>query len=99
MDTGQWVGSPGAAPRGERDPNVDFYGFIEKTIPHALYIRCKFYRIESGKEEWLDYDRIASIIKGAGYNGCISIVYEGEQEDRVEQVRLAAAYLRELLAE
>lgn len=98
MDTGQWTGSPGAAPRGETDPNMDIYGFMEQTIPHAMYIRTKFYKIESGKEEWLDYDRIAQIIKNANYNGCISIVYEGEQEDRVEQVKLAAAYLRELLA-
>lgn len=98
MDTGQWVGSPGSAPRGETDPNMDFYGFMEQTIPHAMYIRTKFYKNESGTEEWLDYDRIADIIKGVNYNGCISIVYEGEHEDRVEQVRLAVAQLRKLLA-
>lgn len=98
MDTGQWTGSPGSAPRGETDPAHDIYAYMEQTIPHAMYVRCKFYVIESGKEEWLDYDRIAQIIKDANYNGCISIVYEGEQEDRVEQVRLAAKYLRELLA-
>ena len=97
MDTGQWVGSPGSAPRGETDPDHDIYAYMEQTVPHAMYIRTKFYKIESGKEEWLDYDRIAGIIKGANYNGCISIVYEGEQEDRVEQVRLAAAQLRSLL--
>jgi sugar phosphate isomerase/epimerase len=99
MDTGQWVGSPGSAPRGETDPNINIYEFMEQTVSHAMYIRTKFYKIESGTEEWLDYDRIAAIIKGANYNGCISIVYEGEQEDRVEQVRLATAYLRELLAD
>ena len=98
VDTGQWVGSPGSAPRGETDPSVDFHAFIEQTLPHALYVRTKFYRIESGKEEWLDYDRIANMLKETHYNGCISIVYEGDAEDRVEQVRLAAAYLRELLA-
>jgi hypothetical protein len=63
-----------------------------------MYIRTKFYKIESGKEEWLDYDRIAGILKKINYNGSISIVYEGQQEDRVEQVRLAAVYLRELLS-
>ena len=98
MDTGQWVGSPGSSPRGETDSNIDFYNFMEQIVPHAMYIRTKFYKIESGKEEWLDYDRIAAIIGGANYNGCISIVYEGEQEDRVEQVRLAAVCLRALLS-
>ena len=98
MDTGQWLGSPGAVPRGETDPAHDFYGYMAQTIPHASYIRTKFYRIESGREEWLDYAKIVSIIKRANYNGCISIVYEGEQDDRVEQIRLAAGYLREHLA-
>jgi hypothetical protein len=98
MDTGQWVGSPGSAPRGETDPDIDFYGFMEQTMPHAMYVRTKFYKIESGKEEWIDYDRIVPILNLVNYNGCISIVYEGEREDRVEQVRLAAGYLRELLA-
>ena len=97
MDTGQWVGSPGSAPRGETDPDIDIYHFMEQTVPYAMYVRTKFYKIESGKEEWLDYDRIAGILKAINYNGCISIVYEGEEEDRVEQVRLAANYLRELL--
>ena len=43
-------------------------------------------------------ERIAKIIKGANYNGCISVVYEGQHEDRVEQVRLGVKCLRELLA-
>ncbi|MCZ6677458.1 MAG: TIM barrel protein [Candidatus Poribacteria bacterium] len=98
MDTGQWVGSPGSYPRGESAPDIDFYRFIEQTVPHAMYVRTKFYKIESGREEWLDYERIVPILKSVNYNGCISIVYEGQEEDRVEQVRLAANYLRELLA-
>ena len=99
MDTGQWIGSPGASPRGETDPDIDFYHFMEQTAPYATYIRTKFYKIESGKEQWLDYERIIGILKDIKYNGCISIVYEGEREDRVEQVRLAANYLRQLLGE
>ena len=97
MDTGQWVGSPGASPKGESDPSVDFYAYMQQTVPFATYIRCKFYKVEGGAEEWLDYERIAEIILRSGFNGCISIVYEGEQEDHAEQVRLAAAQLRRLL--
>ena len=97
VDTGQWVGSPGSAPVGVTDPAHDFYAYMQQTVPYATCIRTKFYRIESGREEWLDYERIVSIIRAANYNGCLSIVYEGEQADRVEQVRLGAAYLRDLL--
>lgn len=98
MDTGQWIGSPGGYPRDEDPRDVDFYAFMEQVMPHALYVRTKFYEIESGVEQWIDYDRILPILKAANYNGCISIVYEGQAEDRIEQVRLAAAYLRENLA-
>ena len=98
MDTGQWLGSPGAS--GDTDPNADIYGYMEQTLPYAGYVRCKFYKIASGREELLDYERIAGILKAANYNGCISIVYEGrEPDDRTELIGKAAQYLRGLLAE
>ena len=98
LDTGQWEGSVGAHPRRESDPNVDIYQYIEQTVPYAIYVRTKFYKIESGREEWLDYERILRILKGVNYNGCLSIVYEGQEEDRVEAVRKAANHLRALLS-
>ena len=82
---------------GESDPNVDIYNYMERTIGHAAYVRAKIYRIESGREELLDYERITGILDRAGYNGCLSIVYEGQEEDRVGAVRKAAAHLREML--
>ena len=98
MDTGQWRGSPGAA--GDPDPDADIYGYMEQTLPHASYVRCKFYKIASGREEVLDYDRIAGILRAADYNGSISIVYEGQEpDDRTELIGKAARYLRSLLAE
>ena len=63
MDTGQWRGSPGAA--GDPDPEADIYGYMEQTLPYAGYVRCKFYKIASGREEVLDYERIAGILKAA----------------------------------
>ena len=69
MDTGQWKGSVGAHPIGEADPDIDIYDNMERTIGHAIYVRTKFYRVESGREEWLDYERILGILKSAGYNG------------------------------
>ena len=97
MDTGQWKGSIGAATRGEFDPNVDIYQQMEKTIGRAIYVRTKFYRIESGQEEWLDYPRIFTILHKANFNGNLSIVYEGQEKDRIGAVRKAAAHLRPLL--
>lgn len=99
LDTGQWQGSPGANPKGEGDPSVDIYEYIERTAPYAIHVRTKFYRNDVLKEEWLDYQRIMNILRGVGYNGSLSIVYEGQAkgEDRVAAVCRAVAELRSLL--
>jgi sugar phosphate isomerase/epimerase len=96
MDTGQWRGSPGSS--GDTDPAVDIYRYMEQTLPYAGYVRCKFYQIADGREAVLDYERIASILLAGGYNGCISIVYEGkEAEDRSVLIGKCAAHLRQVL--
>ncbi len=97
LDTGQWQGSIGAHPVGNPDPAVNIYQYIEQTAPYAIYVRTKFYRVESGREEWLDYERIFRILRDVGYNGNLSIVYEGQEENRVEAVKKAINHLRELL--
>ncbi len=96
VDTGQWRGSPGAS--GAVDPSVDIYAYIEQTLPYASYVRCKIYKIASGREEVLDYERIAALLKAVNYNGCISIVYEGDdEEERSVSIGKAAAHLRSVL--
>ena len=100
LDTGQWVGSPGLN-RGVGDPDVDIYHYMEQTAPHAAYVRAKIYKIDSGREEWLDYPRIVGILKSAGFNGVISITFEGKDVNRCddrETFRLAAQHLRETIA-
>lgn len=101
LDTGQYRGSPGASAgeRGKEDPAHDLYGSIEASAPRAVHVRAKFYRVASGKEVWLDYDRIMPILKEAGFNGWMSVVYEGQDElEEREAVPKAAKYLRSLLA-
>jgi sugar phosphate isomerase/epimerase len=101
LDTGQYVGSPGASgQRGKEDPALNFYGSIEETAPLAVHVRCKIYRIENGVEEWLDYPRIFKTLKGVGFNGWLSIVYEGQDvEEEATAVPKAVHYLRGLMAE
>ena len=101
LDTGQYAGSPGASGRrGNPDPAYDFYGSMEKSAPYAAHVRAKFYRIQSGEEEWLDYPRIIGILKKVGFNGWMSVVFEGQDVEAEETaVPKAVAYLRRLLAE
>ena len=98
LDTGQYAGSAGASGhRGSAHPDYDCYDSIAKTAPYAVYVRTKFYRVDSGVEEWLDYPRILDILRDVGYNGCLSVVYEGES-DGIESMRKAAKHLRSILS-
>ena len=99
LDTGQWVGSP-ARNQGILDPVIDTYGFMEQTASHASHVRAKFYKIDSGKEEWLDYVRIVDILKAADFNGPVSVVFEGKDVNDCDDAQVmtrAVAHLRELI--
>ena len=101
LDTGQYRGSPGASfgERGKEDPQWNFYGSIETSAPRAVHVRAKIYRVASGEERWLDYDRIFPIIKKSRFNGWMSVVFEGQDElDELTAVPLANNYLRSMLA-
>ncbi|MBT5875762.1 MAG: sugar phosphate isomerase/epimerase [Candidatus Latescibacteria bacterium] len=99
MDTGQWLGSP-ARNKGQADPDVDTYRYMEQVAPHTSHVRAKFYKIDSGVEAWLDYQRIVRILRDAGFNGHLSVVFEGKEvntcDDRTS-LRLAVAHLRDIL--
>ena len=101
METGQWVGSP-ARNKGQPDPDIDIYRFMEQVAPHTSHVRAKFYKIDSGREAWLDYDRIIGILNDAGFNGPLSVVFEGKDintcGDRTS-LRLAVTHLQELLGQ
>ena len=100
LDTGRWYGSPGTAPMGETDPDVDIYEYMEQTAPYASYVRAKIYKIDSGREEWIDYGRVMDVLRAVGFNGTMSIVYEdqGNACDPREAIALAVAHLRDVIA-
>ena len=100
LDTGRWYGSPGTAPMGETDPDVDIYEYMEQTAPYASYVRAKIYKIDSGREEWIDYGRVMDVLRAVGFNGTMSIVYEdqGNACDPREAIALAVAHLRDAIA-
>jgi sugar phosphate isomerase/epimerase len=100
LDTGQWVGSP-SQNKGVPDPAHDTYAYMAQTAKYATHVRAKFYKIDSGREEWLDYSRIVPILAEAGFNGALSVVFEGKDAnttDDKETMRLAVNHLRNLVA-
>ncbi|MBM4437559.1 MAG: sugar phosphate isomerase/epimerase [Actinobacteria bacterium] len=98
LDTGQYAGSPGASGSTEENRGAfDYLASIRQTAPLATHVRCKLYRLETGREAWLDYDRIFSILRDVRYNGWIALVYEGVEEDRAA-IAKGAPFLREYVA-
>ena len=74
------------------------YKSIEKTAPLAVFVRAKLYRLGSGKEEWLDYDRIFKILRGVKYKGFVCLVYEGWKDmDAPHAVPKGVKFLRSYL--
>jgi sugar phosphate isomerase/epimerase len=96
LDTGQYLGSPGASGAQADDAKkYDVYKSIEKTAPLAVFVRAKLYRLSSGKEEWLDYERIFKILRSVKYNGIVSLVYEGWKDmDATHAVPKGVKFLR-----
>ena len=102
MDTGQWKGSKGSHPRGviKDTVNPDVHEeHIKLTAPYATHVRAKIYKVDSGREEYLDYGRLIRILKDVDYNGTVAIVLEhqGTQFDDIEAMRRAVKHLRSLL--
>ena len=84
--------------RGKIDSSYNFYESIEKSAPFATHIRAKIYRIGTGKEVWLDYDRIMKIFSKIQYNGWLSVVYEGQDEENEETaIPKSVVFLREMI--
>ncbi|MBI3698229.1 MAG: sugar phosphate isomerase/epimerase [Acidobacteria bacterium] len=83
LDTGNFPGDP--------------YAGLEKLAPHASIVQAKTYY---GGGEWytldLDYERIAGILRRAGFQGWVSLEMEGK-EPAETAVPKSLAVLREAL--
>lgn len=66
----------------------DQYAQAERMAPHAVLVQAKTY---FGGGEWytleIDYDRVASILRQAGYRGWVSLEYEGKGDPAVDVPR------------
>ena len=82
LDTGHFAGRNG--PNGPKIPGTtyeDYYHSIEQVAPLTQFVRTKVYDLdENGREKWIDYDRVFSILGKVRFNGFISMIYEGKED-------------------
>jgi sugar phosphate isomerase/epimerase len=98
LDTGHFTGRDG--PNGPKMPGhtyENYYRSIEQVAAIAPFVRAKLYVLDDrGRERFIDYDRVFHILRGVHYNGFVSLVYEGKEDDMMAIPR-GARFLRSFL--
>jgi sugar phosphate isomerase/epimerase len=95
LDTGHFTGRDGPnGPKREGHTYKDYYHSIEQIAPLTQFVRAKLYQLdEQGREKFIDYNRVFNILRGVHYNGFVSLVYEGK-EDEMAAIPRGARMLR-----
>jgi len=74
------------------------YQGLEMMFPYAAVVHAKTYDFnESGGQDRFDFGRCMGILKASGYDGPISIEFEGEQGDQYEGIALTKALIERYL--
>lgn len=99
LDTGHFTGRNGPnGPKREGHTYENYYHSIEQVAPIARFVRAKLYQLdEKGKEQNIDYNRVFNILRGVHYNGFVSLVYEGK-EDELTAIPRGTRFLRSFVA-
>ncbi len=93
------VKSPHLVPLVDTGNFVDGWSSLEQVLEIAAHVHAKFRRVaEDGSEEEVDYARILTALRGAGYDGWITFEYEAD-EPRDEELSRALAYLKWVMSE
>lgn len=80
-------------------PGEEAYRSIERCLPFAVIMHGKFYKTDAnGAATDYDWERILTMVEAAGFNGFISVEYEGESADETGQVEKIVKNLRKLLS-
>jgi sugar phosphate isomerase/epimerase len=78
----------------------DKYQGVAELVPYAKGISAKTYDFnDKGEETTIDFDRMFSIIKSAGWSGIVGIEYEGDVLPEEEGIRKTKALLDRILKE
>jgi len=73
------------------------YSSIEECAPFAAIVHAKFFNIQpDGNDRDFDWLKIHGILKKAGFNGFLSMEYEGDDDNEVEVVKKIAGFLKKL---
>jgi sugar phosphate isomerase/epimerase len=76
---------------------LDGLASIERTVHLARHVHAKFRRVgPDGRDALVDHAPVVAALRGAGYAGCVSVEYEGEEPGE-RAVPRALRHLRGIL--
>ena len=93
------VGSPavGTCPDFGNTPDHSRIPFLQRIMPYAKVVHIKFYQFDAaGEETRIDVRACLEVCRNAGFDGYLSIEFEGEG-DQFEGVARSVALLRKYL--
>lgn len=95
LDTGHFTGREGPnGPKIEGHTYENYYRSIEQVAEIAPFVRAKLYQVgQDGSERYIDYDKVFNILRNKHYNGFVSLVYEGK-EDEMNTIPRGVHFLR-----
>jgi len=65
-----------------------YYRSIEQVAALTQFVRAKLYLLDDqGAEKFIDYKRVFNILRGVHYNGFVSLVYEGKEDEMTAMPR------------
>jgi sugar phosphate isomerase/epimerase len=92
------VRSPSLALLLDTGNYLDGLASIRRTAPLARHVHAKFRQVgPDGQDALVDHAPVIAELRQAGYRGCLSIEYEGEEAPE-SAVPRAVAHLKRLLA-
>ena len=92
------ISSPALALLLDTGNYVDGLASIRRTARLARHVHAKFRRVgPDGRDQLVDHEAVIGELRRAGYEGCLSVEYEGEEPPETAVPR-AVAHLRHALA-
>jgi sugar phosphate isomerase/epimerase len=93
------VASPALALLLDTGNYVDGLDSIRRTARLARHVHAKFRRVGvDGRDRLVDHEAVIGELRQVGYQGCLSVEYEGEEAPETAVPR-AVAHLRRILAD
>ena len=91
------VSSPALALLLDTGNYVDGLASIRRTAGLARHVHAKFRKVgPDGRDRLVDHEAVVGELRRVGYQGCLSVEYEGEEPSE-SAVPRAVAYMRRLL--